>query len=61
MIKGGIIMAELKIPYVIQEQRRKRNMTQEELAAALGVTVRVQVGAGRIPRYYHAPPHRQLF
>ena len=31
-------MAELKIPYVIQEQRRKRNMTQEELAAALGVT-----------------------
>lgn len=31
-------MAELKIADVILAQRRKRNMTQEELAAALGVT-----------------------
>ena len=31
-------MSELKIPEVILEQRRKKNLTQEELAQALGVS-----------------------
>ncbi len=31
-------MAELRIPEVILSERKKRNMTQEELAAALGVS-----------------------
>ncbi|MBQ7930947.1 MAG: helix-turn-helix transcriptional regulator, partial [Clostridia bacterium] len=31
-------MADLKIPEVILRERRRKNMTQEELAASLGVS-----------------------